>query len=201
LKTGNGIVVDAKYRGRTASRKDVFGENVISETGDLDDSNDDEEFEESGISSDESQSEEESSENEMMASESSSEESEDEEQDDDQQDRREKVRQMLAQETKSVAEQMSEATQADAEKGRDIKKQQVCIRRPIANRQRFYDSLLDARIRIQKALLALNSLPQGDAVEKYTNSETSTILKAAQEEVFTLFAKSFELRKVFSITT
>jgi protein AATF/BFR2 len=133
LKTGNGIVVDAKYRGRTASRKDVFGEDVISDTGAMDDSNDDDEFEGSDISSDESQSEEESNGKEMTVSESGSEESEDEDQDDDQQDRREKVRQMLAQETKSVAEQMSEATQADAEKGRDIKKQQVCIHRSIAN--------------------------------------------------------------------
>lgn len=62
--------------------------------------------------------------------------------------------------------------------------------------QRFYDSLLDARIRVQKALLALNSLPQGGLVESYIDSETSAGLKAAQEAAFTLFTNAIELRKV-----
>jgi hypothetical protein len=62
--------------------------------------------------------------------------------------------------------------------------------------QRFYDSLLDARIRLQKALLALNSLPQQASIEKYVDSETPAALQSAQQEALTLFANAFELRKV-----
>jgi protein AATF/BFR2 len=83
-----------------------------------------------------------------------------------------------------VTEKLAESAQSDAEKGRDIKLQ-----------QKFYDTLLDARIRLQKALLATNSLPVGDLATQH-DEETVNALQAAKQEALNLFASTLELRKV-----
>ena len=91
---------------------------------------------------------------------------------------------------------MSESAKADADKGRDIKAQQVLQDHDRSSLQRFYDGLLDARIRLQKAMIASNSLPQGDTVDKYVNRETANAINAAREQAYSLFMRSSELRKV-----
>jgi protein AATF/BFR2 len=83
-----------------------------------------------------------------------------------------------------VTEKLAESAQSDAEKGRDIKLQ-----------QKFYDTLLDARIRLQKALLATNSLPVGGSTTQH-DEQTVTALQAAKQEALNLFASTLELRKV-----
>jgi protein AATF/BFR2 len=83
-----------------------------------------------------------------------------------------------------VTEKLAESAQSDAEKGRDIILQ-----------QKFYDTLLDARIRLQKALLATNSLPVGDSAAQH-DEETVNTLQAAKQEALNLFASTLELRKV-----
>jgi hypothetical protein len=62
--------------------------------------------------------------------------------------------------------------------------------------QRFYDQLLDVRIRLQKALLALNSLPQGDKVDTYKNAETEEFLDSTREQAYSLFLKTLNLNNV-----
>jgi protein AATF/BFR2 len=96
------------------------------------------------------------------------------------------IRQILI--TSTVAEQLSQSAKSDAEKGHDITLQ-----------QKFYDELLNARISLQKALLGLNSLPQGDNVQKYTDEATTAAINAAKQQAYTLFIQSFELRTVRSI--
>ena len=56
--------------------------------------------------------------------------------------------------------------------------------------------LLDVRIRLQKALLALNSLPQGDKVGEFKTSDTIETLNTAMSKTYTLFAHSLQLRTV-----
>jgi protein AATF/BFR2 len=85
---------------------------------------------------------------------------------------------------RTVTEKLAESAQSDAEKGRDIKLQ-----------QKFYDTLLDARIRLQKALLATNSLPVGESTTQH-DEQTVTALQAAKQEALNLFASTHELRKV-----
>ena len=64
--------------------------------------------------------------------------------------------------------------------------------------KRFYDQLLDVRIRLQKVLVALNSLPQGDEVETYKNAETEEFLNSAKEQAYSLLPKTFNLNNVTS---
>jgi protein AATF/BFR2 len=125
---------DKKYRGKSTSRKDLFERPAIIDNDDetsadeVGTSDDDEEGtdipEQDGVDHD-------------TASVSSSFSGLDSDEDlEDSQSRHDKVRQLLAQETKyiphhiisnsrTITEQLSESTQADAEKGRDIKTQQV----------------------------------------------------------------------------
>lgn len=223
LKRDQMVLNDPKYRGKTASRREVFeGVNGIQESGsELEESDEDEEegneeedeeFGESEIES-EVEMEEDSAEGESVnevessseeqdnSSEGSYSEAEDEgeEEEPDQDDRRQKVRQLLAQENKSlppqihslifrsVAQQLASSAVEDAQKGRDIKSQ-----------QRLYDTLLDALMRFQKALLALNSLPQGSSVEKFTDEDTEGMIAAAKQEALNMFSLTLDLRIVFS---
>lgn len=84
-----------------------------------------------------------------------------------------------------MAQQLAESANEDAQKGRDIRIQ-----------QRLYDTLLDVLIRFQKALLALNSLPQGSSVEKYSDDDTEAALKIAKQEALNMFALTLDLRTV-----
>jgi hypothetical protein len=148
LKTVNTILKDPKYRGKTTSRAELFGEVKYPENY-LDSSD-----EEDGIGSAEAEEEESGEElpneersdlsdaldihqeDEWSESETSDTNESDEEAEETQDDRREKVRELLAQQSKyvflrneiddrTVTEQLNESAQADAEKGQDIKKQQV----------------------------------------------------------------------------
>ncbi|KFY82873.1 hypothetical protein V498_08412 [Pseudogymnoascus sp. VKM F-4517 (FW-2822)] len=84
---------------------------------------------------------------------------------DDEQARRAELRKMMSEEQKTVVATISQAAKADAEKGNAVKAQ-----------RKTFDSLLNVRIRLQKALVATNSMT---SVEQ--SSETSTPYKAAEE--------------------
>lgn len=49
---------------------------------------------------------------------------------------------------------------------------------------------------MQKALTALNSLPQGNKLEDYTDVETDDALNRAKEQAYALFVKASDLREV-----
>ncbi|ELR07154.1 rRNA-processing protein bfr2 [Pseudogymnoascus destructans] len=84
---------------------------------------------------------------------------------DDEQARRAELRKMMSEEQKTVVATISQAAKADAEKGNAVKAQ-----------RKTFDSLLNVRIRLQKALVATNSM---SSLEQ--SSETSTPYKAAEE--------------------
>ncbi|KFY65750.1 hypothetical protein V496_02356 [Pseudogymnoascus sp. VKM F-4515 (FW-2607)] len=84
---------------------------------------------------------------------------------DDEQARRAELRKMMSEEQKTVVATISQAAKADAEKGNAVKAQ-----------RKTFDSLLNVRIRLQKALVATNSMT---SLEQ--SSETSTPYKAAEE--------------------
>jgi len=67
--------------------------------------------------------------------------------------------------------------------------------------QRLYDNLLDARIKIQKGLLAVNSLPQSDIVAKYRDETTMETLNQAKEAAYNVFVRTLELQQVHLLTT
>lgn len=94
-----------------------------------------------------------------------SEDSDESEAGDDEQARRAELRKMMSEEQKTVVATISQAAKADAEKGNAVKAQ-----------RKTFDSLLNVRIRLQKALVATNSMT---SLEQ--SSETSTPYKAAEE--------------------
>lgn len=94
-----------------------------------------------------------------------SEDSDESEAGDDEQARRAELRKMMSEEQKTVVATISQAAKADAEKGNAVKAQ-----------RKTFDSLLNVRIRLQKALVATNSIA---SLEQ--SSETSTPYKAAEE--------------------
>ncbi|KFZ20037.1 hypothetical protein V502_03385 [Pseudogymnoascus sp. VKM F-4520 (FW-2644)] len=94
-----------------------------------------------------------------------SEDSDESEAGDDEQARRAELRKMMSEEQKTVVATISQAAKADAEKGSAVKAQ-----------RKTFDSLLNVRIRLQKALVATNSMT---SLEQ--SSETSTPYKAAEE--------------------
>ncbi|PQE27664.1 transcription factor AATF Che-1 protein [Rutstroemia sp. NJR-2017a BBW] len=91
----------------------------------------------------------------------SEEESEDEASDDDDEDnededaRRAELRKIMGEEQKTVVATISQAAKADADKGNAVKQQ-----------RKAFDSLLNVRIRLQKTLVATNSLPVAEDKDK-----------------------------------
>jgi protein AATF/BFR2 len=103
---------------------------------------------------------------------------------DDEQARRAELRKIMFEEQKTVIATISQAAKADAEKGRAVKQQ-----------RKAFDSLLNVRIRLQKGLVAINSM--GVADEKV--ADTAQPYQAAEEAAIkllnTLDAMRQELEK------
>ena len=86
--------------------------------------------------------------------------------DDEEKSRRSELRKIMSEEQKTVAATVSQAAKADAEKGVAVRQQ-----------RKTFDSLLNVRIRLQKALVASNSMATVE--EKY---ETDALPYRAAEE-------------------
>ncbi len=85
---------------------------------------------------------------------------------------RAELRKMMSEEQRTVVKTITEATKADAEKGRALKHQ-----------RKAYDALLNTRIRLQKALIAVNSLPLTQASEPDAPVPDENQAYAGAEEV------------------
>lgn len=88
------------------------------------------------------------------------------------------ARKAIAEEQKSVAATLSQATQADAEKGRAVKKQRTA-----------FDALLGTRMKLQKALIGTNTAMgmQADAVDSQRQDATDA-MEAAETAAFNLWS-------------
>ncbi|KAM3065187.1 rRNA-processing protein bfr2 [Clarireedia jacksonii] len=87
--------------------------------------------------------------------ESEDEASEDDEDNEDEDARRAELKKIMGEEQKTVVATISQAAKADADKGNAVKQQ-----------RKAFDSLLNVRIRLQKALVATNSLPIAEDKDK-----------------------------------
>ena len=98
---------------------------------------------------------------------------------------RTELRKLMAEEQKTVTATLSEAAKADAEKGRAVKRQ----------RQTF-DTLLNTRIKMQKALVGTNTLA-GIAESSTTDTDDNTpdsAFRAAETAAFNLWQSLTSLR-------
>jgi protein AATF/BFR2 len=114
-----------------------------------------------------------------------SDEDEEDDDDDDEQEVEDKteLRKMMAEEQKTVAASLSQAAKADAEKGRAVKTQRTT-----------FDSLLNTRIKLQKALIGTNTLT-GVISESAPTEDTQDAFLAAETAAFTLWSTLNSLRE------
>lgn len=138
-------------------------------TSGVDGSEDDEDEDMSEDNEDQDEDVEEDEENEENEKEEDSESDEDEDEDgDDETSRRAELRKMMSEEQKSVVATISQAAKADADKGNAVKQQ-----------RKAFDGLLNVRIRLQKALVATNSMSatdeSTDSNEPYQAAEEAAI--------------------------
>ncbi|KAI4129939.1 MAG: hypothetical protein LQ347_003579, partial [Umbilicaria vellea] len=90
---------------------------------------------------------------------------------------------MMAEEQKTVAATISQAAKADAEKGRAVKQQRST-----------FDSLLNTRIRLQKALIASNSLSAPSSIINPSEG-VSAAVQAAEAAALKLWSTLDSLRQ------
>lgn len=87
-------------------------------------------------------------------------------------DDRAALRKMMAEEQKNVAASLSKAVKADIEKGRAIKRQRTT-----------FDDLLNTRIKLQKGLIATNSMTSGTTIP----TEHTKTIQAAESAALNLW--------------
>lgn len=92
----------------------------------------------------------------------------------DEQQRRAELRKIMGEEQKTVIATISQAAKADADKGNAVKQQ-----------RKAFDALLNVRIRLQKALVATNSLATADDKDKEDSDENP--FQAAEEAAIKLW--------------
>src|SRR5579871_2592142 len=74
------------------------------------------------------------------------------------------LRKLMVDDRKRIAANLSQSARADAEKGRAVKKQRTT-----------FDSLLNVRIKLQKALIAVNSIPSPKDHEKVSLNDDAIV--------------------------
>ncbi|KAF2091711.1 TRAUB-domain-containing protein [Saccharata proteae CBS 121410] len=97
---------------------------------------------------------------------------------------RDELRKIMAEEQKTVAATISEAAKADAEKGRAVRAQ-----------RKTFDSLLNTRIRLQKALIATNSMAAATKEESPSNDSIEDPIRAAETAASNLWNSLNDLRE------
>jgi protein AATF/BFR2 len=120
---------------------------------------------------------------ESPATDMSDEDDEDDDDDEQQVEDKTELRKMMAEEQKTVAASLSQAAKADAEKGRAVKTQRTT-----------FDSLLNTRIKLQKALIGTNTLT-GVISESAPTEDTQDAFLAAETAAFTLWSTLNSLRE------
>ncbi|KAF2239687.1 TRAUB-domain-containing protein [Viridothelium virens] len=102
-------------------------------------------------------------------------------------DSRAELRRMMSEQQKAVTSSISQAAKVDAEKGRAVKQQRST-----------FNSLLNSRIRLQKALISTNSFELAKSPEKETH-EDDEVVEAAENAAFRLWSSLNNLRENLQI--
>ena len=101
---------------------------------------------------------------------------------------RAELRKMMAEEQKTVAASISQAAKADVEKGKAVKQQQST-----------FDALLNTRIRLQKALIASNSMSAASSTTN-PNEGGDEAMQAAEAAALKLWSTLDDLRQFLNPT-
>ncbi|BAO39727.1 protein BFR2 [Kluyveromyces marxianus] len=161
---------DKKYIGSKGSRASVFNDEDLKMPVHEGDSESELEESDSGVDLDahsESESESESTSEADSDSEELSD-AEDEEEDEETATKKKRLAMLVQKQTKSVSRSLAESVQKDASKGYAIIRQ-----------NKFFDKVLDSRIKLQKALSASNQLPASEeSWEKLLDEKNTKLLNS-----------------------
>ena len=97
--------------------------------------------------------------------------------------RRDELRKMMSEEQSTVVKSIAEATKADAAKGRAVKQQ-----------RKVFDSFLNVRIQLQKALVAINSLSVTRSFSTERDSPDTEAFAAAEAVAMRLWMQLNDFR-------
>ncbi|KAI5818816.1 apoptosis-antagonizing transcription factor [Pyronema omphalodes] len=157
------------------------GDKVVGESDEEEDDDEDEDDDE-----EEEEEEDDDDENEDQSGASDEEDDEEDDEEEDSEDEENEalgtLTKMMAEEKKSISENINKAAQTDAEKGTAVRQQ-----------QKTFDSFLSARIKLQKALIAVNSLPS-TGLDTSLPEETQASWKAAEVSAMKLWNTLYSLR-------
>ncbi|CCE62827.1 hypothetical protein TPHA_0D01880 [Tetrapisispora phaffii CBS 4417] len=177
------VVTDAKYTGQKGSRADLYSDGN-------DDDADENEGESDAMSFVTDSEDQEVSADDDEEEENDNEEAEEEE-DEDQELKRERLTRLVNQETKKAISGLSQGTKRDAAKGLSILKQ-----------NRVFESTIDVRIKLQKALSSANLLPlTRDSWDVYLANDNKTIklLEKTNKKLNKVFNKLVSFRTEFQL--
>lgn len=189
------LELDSKYSGNIGSRKDLFEENSVNYSEDEHSENESEDGEVNEIKEDESDalSFRTDSEDEIIQEEDdeeSGEEEEEEAEEDDNDERETRLSKIIDKETRIAMNNLSQLTKIDAQKGYSILKQ-----------TKFFENIVDLRIKLQKLLNFVNQLPLTNQSWShiYNNDDTSSLLERNNKLLLKIFEKLFNLRLKFQL--
>lgn len=165
-------------KSKAVSKKGRMDEDDVDMDG-SEDSEDEEEFDEEESDEDEDEDDDEDEEEEEEDEETAKPSKRRVQFDDAKSDDREQLRQLMATDQKTIAASISQASKADATKGRAVKQQRSA-----------FDALLNARIKLQKGLTATNQLTEA---QPDVDADTDAF-KSAESAALTLWSTLEDLR-------
>jgi len=179
-----GLKLGSKYSGSVTSRSDLYQDDE--QDSEEDDDSEEEEEQEEDVENDESEEEvdldnvesDESGESELESEGSES------ESDTELDHQRSKLKQLITSERKHIVNRLSQSATNDSLKGYAIQQQ-----------HKFFDKLIDCRLKFQKSLQYSNQLPVDvDSLQSIEEKLSKKKLKAAKESCYDLLDSIFSLR-------
>lgn len=197
----NELDLGSKYTGSVSSRKDLYDDDEEMNQEEDDQDEEDEEDESEDNSEDDAVDLDNSDLDDIDSEDEDSEEQDSDdntpEEDESLTHKRDKLKELLQQERKHIVSRLSLSASGDALKGYTVLQQ-----------HKFFDSVLDARIKLQKSIAASNILPPNAATikaEQLSTKKSDKYLSRAQDKCFDLLDSIFALRNTLlkkdSITT
>lgn len=189
------LELDPKYGGSIGFRKDLFQENSTNYSEDENsrsESDNGNEVNESKENESDALSFRTDSEDEVIQEEEYGEEDNEEgenEENNDNDERETRLSKIINKETRTAMNNLSRLTKIDAHKGHSILKQ-----------TKFFENIVDLRIKLQKLLNSINQLPlTAKSWTHIDNDDTSSLLKKNNKLLLKIFEKLFNLRLKFQL--
>ncbi|KAK6198499.1 protein BFR2 [Scheffersomyces amazonensis] len=188
-KENETIALGGKYSGSVASRKNLYDDEDEEEDGEEEEEEDDDDEEVDEEEEEEIEEEVDLSEvdSDSDASLEGNSDEESEQEDEELELKRNKIKELMAKERVHIVNRLSQSATTDALKGFAVSQQ-----------HKFFDKIIDSRLKIQKSLLNSNLLPPNHDIlvsQDLATENTKEYVEQAKEQCFDLLDTIFALRK------